>query len=349
MALFLFGVLPLILFANPYVVKVLNEFQTDDNQRFELHLTYPMGSNFPLLNDSVITPAGVAIIDTEIYMQDSSYVVIDTSVLSGPYYLPSDTGFIRILTIPEDSVRYPVDSNCHFVPAPPAGTSAAKFYCNVNQGVDMMYIEDWYIDYTPTFGDSNDDYSGCQVSGYVLGNGLPLPNAQMIAYSEIWIYTEHPFYDSCITYTNSEGYYSFDSLLPVSFWIKVIASGFLPDSQLTGALHSLKPLTNFNFYLTGIIEDDIKKRPAHRIPDFAILPNIATNKARLCYSVSMAQPIRLVLYDIAGKEIMCLADGILEPGVYNSTLNLSALKPNVYFLVFAGNEGIKSQKILVVK
>lgn len=117
------------------------------------------------MNGKVITPAGTSIIDTAITLPGCGYAVIDTSVLTGPFGLPGDTGFINTyLPLSFDSICYPCSSFSlkHLViPPPPADASATKYhYWEYDSREGYFAITDWYIDYPPTFGFDNDDYPG---------------------------------------------------------------------------------------------------------------------------------------------------------------------------------------------
>lgn len=276
LCLLIFSV-PILLVPNPIKIEIINEFQTDTTQRIEYHPNFGGGS---LLNDSLLTPAGVAIIDTPIYLPSDGYAIIDTSVLSGPFFLPSDTGFMVELTY-GDTVLYPYSGYFYIVPAPPPGTSASKFYLNL--GIDG-FLKDWYIDFTPTFGYANDDYHGCSISGYIYDSaGSPLIGAQVITRISFDIYPPHPFYECCTTYTETGGFYSFDSLLPTQYWVKVNFSGYQPDSQLTDVLYSIEPLTNYNFYLAEINEFSNTTNPNIRLE---ALPSPFRKMTTIRYSIS---------------------------------------------------------------
>jgi len=294
---FIFSI-PLVLLANPIKIEIINEFQTDYNQRLEFHLTDSI--EYPILYDSVITPVGVAIIDTNLVIEPGGYLIIDTSMLSGPFYLPQDSGFIIYPNF-LDTVFYPYDGYYYIVPAPPIGSSAAKFYCWINSGVDLEMLKDWYIDSTPTFGYPNDDYQGCKISGYVCGNGTPLNGAEVIARTYRNIYTPHSFYDSCITYTDQDGFYFMDSLLPDRFWVEVAYPGYLPDSQLTDPLHFLQPLT-INFNLVGIEDNKVVKDPASA--GLKVYPNPFQGLLRISYIVGRnAKNYALRVYDASGRLV----------------------------------------------
>jgi len=279
----------LTLYSNPYIERVIYEFEADTAQKIELHL-HPLPDWYNLLNDSVITFTGKGVIDTSLWLWDTNFVIIDNSVITGEFYLPQDTGFIKIYLAQglTDSISYPNED----VPSPKPNFSVSKWYHDF--GIDGI-LEDWYIDSTPTFGFENDDYKGCKISGYVYSNDTPVNEAKVIATALIYS-NFPPFYSNCTTFTSTDGFYLFDSLLPTNFWIKVEKEGFYPDSFLTNRLHSLNPITvNFNL-LTGIEDDKISFK------NFKVYPNPFFFQLNIILDKNLLPPY-IRIYDISGRLI----------------------------------------------
>ena len=333
----LFIVIPILLIANPIPLYVINEFQTESSieQWFELHLTNPLLEG-PLLNYEVNTLAGTAVIDTNIYLPQDGYAIIDSSVLSGPFSLPPDSGFIEILTYnwEPDSVGYPY-SGFRTSPAPPPGASAARFYDAYYDIFNYWWVTttDWYIDFTPTYNGPNDNYPGCDVSGYVYGNGSPIENAMVVTWTEDyqWGYPEHT------THTSADGFYAFDGLMPVSYWIKVSASGYYTDSNLVFYLSAAQPITNFNFNLAeiGVCENNSLRNPKL----FTIYPNPFKEMVEIRFGSDYAKNVDLKIYDIDGRCIKQFDQFTAQP--LNRVLwdcrddSGRRVPPGVYFVHFS--------------
>ncbi|MEO0216468.1 MAG: T9SS type A sorting domain-containing protein [candidate division WOR-3 bacterium] len=340
----------LLVFANPYPVFILNEYQTDSTQRLELHITPQTG--FPggnLLNSQIITSGGTSIIDTSLYLTESNYVVIDTLSLSGSYYLPPDTGFIKIYTNfgISDSIRYP-----NWAPNPPAGGSTSRFY--VRLLYDYWYdLFDWYIDYTPTPGFPNDDYSGCKVGGVVSSGGIPLSNACVTA--RCWrAYMGSPLPILSSTYTSSDGSYLIDSLLPDRYWIKVTALGYLPDSQLTWWLGSLNT-TIVNFDLLVGIDENGKIENNGRF-NLSVHPNPFRNTTSIVLKLADhfyfgKSGLAINIFDVKG----CLVKAFPEVKGQSSLVDFRwhgddwrgrELAPGVYFCTIRAKDFTKTIKVI---
>ncbi|MGB9720026.1 MAG: FlgD immunoglobulin-like domain containing protein [bacterium] len=320
---FLMLFVPWVGFSNPYMMEVINEFQTaiSDSQRIEFrYFQIPAYDTIfldqPLLNGVITTPAGTAYIDTGITLPGCGYAVIDTSVLTGSFSLPGDSGFIHsYLPYSWDSICYPCSSFSWkhlIIPAPPAGASAAKYHCWLYDSTEgYLLITDWYIDYTPTFGSDNDDYPGCNISGYVCesGSGLPIVGATVQAilppYYEVCNY--EPYYIACTTHTQSDGSYSLDSLLPLPYYINVSIPGYQSISDSVPVLRALKPLTGFNFYLVGIGENNTAQSLRIRNPELEVYPILFSNNLLIRFlpgTMSAGQNrYDLRIYDATGRLV----------------------------------------------
>ncbi|MEO0184546.1 MAG: hypothetical protein ABIL22_02010 [candidate division WOR-3 bacterium] len=359
----LIGILiPLFIFSNPIAMEVINEFQTatSDSQRIEFRFFQipaydTLFSDQPLLNGMIATPGCTAYIDTNIILPGCGYAVIDTSVLTGNFSLPGDSGLIKTeLPYCWDSICYPCSSFSWkhlIIPAPPAGASAAKYHCWLFDSTEGYWlITDWYIDYTPTFGFDNDDYPGCNISGYVCesGSGPPIPGAMIEAilppYYQVCNY--EPYYIACTTYTQSDGLYSLDSLLPLHYYISVSASGYQSMYDTTPVLHTLRPLTGFNFYLLGVEEDNTGQSLNTNGPGLKVYPvmfsKTVTIEFQVLTKVREQNKNDLRIYDITGRLIRQWNFETIDQRyqvVWNGTDNFGKVVPKgIYYICFRGSK-----------
>jgi hypothetical protein len=338
------------LHANPIIIEVINEFQVSpyDSERVELRYVQSsawdtlFGVSFDLYNMEVLTPVGLAYVDTSMFLTGMGQVVIDHSVVTGVFELPDDTGYVAVLSFGQfsDSISYPGHATewCS-APAPPIYYSAAKFHCYVYLWNEYMLISDWYIDSTPTFGAPNDDYPGCRVSGSVYDNdNQPLSDARVTAAvmdQEISIFPPLPYPICCTTFTVADGSYSFDSLLPYYYDIAVSANGFLPDTQLmVGKLCCTAPYTNVDFFLqTGVSET--------REHDLLGGPSVRPNPFSGALHVNMRVPVRHIdVYDVTGKLMRRVDNQSLSTDV---TIDCGDLPRGIYFVA------VKDQRLKVIK
>ncbi len=339
------------LHTNPIVIEVINEFQVApyDSERVELRYLQSSALDtvfteiFDLYNTEVVTPVGVAYVDTDLCISGVGQTVIDRSVLTGIFELLDDTGFVGV-EYPGDSLFYPGHATTAFcAPVPPLNWSAAKFHCFAYDTLYYEYylISDWYLDSTPTFGAPNDDYPGCQISGYVYENNYqPLCSARVTVtipqYYPFWHYVfSTPQYPTCCTtYTSTDGMYAFDSLLPTFYCVDVYAEGFQPDTQIVGRLCCTDPITNLDFYLqTGIAEN----RGGELLTGSFVQPN----PFQTIFHITMAEPTRRIyIYDVTGKFVQRINNESMSNEL---SVDCTDLPQGIYFVA------LKDQKLKVIK
>jgi hypothetical protein len=335
--------------ANPVIVEVMNEFQVApyDSERVELRylrssaLDTVFINTFPLYNNTISTPAGIATIDTNIALINMEQIVIDRSVLSGNFGLPDDSGFISLVEW-FDSLDYPGPVTVwQYAPAPPAFWSAAKFHCYMFRSDYFEYwlISDWYVDSTPTFGLPNDDYSGCFASGCVYGlYNQPLAGACVAATvvdDGFSLFPPLPYHTCCTTFTAVDGSYSFDSLLPYSYDIQVSATGYVPDTQYwVGPMCNTAPITNVDFFLQPGITENQK---------YEILMGsfVRPNPFHNAFHLTMHEPLQFIeIYDVTGKLMRRVDNQSLSTDV---TVDGADLPRGIYFIA------VRGQKLKVIK
>lgn len=331
--------------ANPIIKHVINELQVApfDSQRVELHYFEReaadtiYGDTIPLMNTLFVTPAGTSYIDTNIYFAVDSYAVIDPSVLNGSFGLPYDSGYINTYHNYWywDSVVYPDE-----VPGPPYNASVARFHCFCYDSTGYppwRLVDDWYIDSTPTFGYENDDYPGCIITGHIYDYiGSPLSDARVTAWIDEWgfvIYNPPQYSKCCTTFTDSQGTYSFDSLLPWFYYVDVYAEGFMPDTQMSTLLKSVTPDT-IDFYMqTGIAEN----RSNEYIAEAFIYPNPIRNS----FNIILSKPSpNIKIYDVTGKLQLNIENKSASNKI---SIDCSRFSSGIYFIA-VGEQRLKAIK-----
>ncbi|MGQ9702587.1 MAG: T9SS type A sorting domain-containing protein [bacterium] len=148
--------------------------------------------------------------------------------------------------------------------------------------------------------------------------------------SIIWVY-RYPKSDDAYLFGAYSVIYGTDG--------NIYAAGATPDS-LTG-----EDFTVISLSSTGIQE----ARSTKVNIKLKVRPNVIRNDAKLEYTVSEKEHIGLDLYDILGRKVATITEGIFEPGLYTYNLNASNLASGIYFLILQCKEGRKSQKIIVAR
>lgn len=84
--------------------------------------------------------------------------------------------------------------------------------------------------------------------------------------------------------------------------------------------------------------------------DLKFAPNPANSVAHVCYSLASSSPVYLNLYDISGKIIKTIENGIVkEKGKHNLQLRVDKLPFGTYLLVCQTEFGSAQQKVIISK
>jgi hypothetical protein len=339
-----------ILSANPIWIEFINEFQVApyDSERVELrYLESSTGDTIftgahGFDNTPIVTPAGTAYVDTAIYLNGMEQVVIDRSVLTGIFGLPDDTGYIALHSPSPyglDSMFYPGHATSwRRAPVPPSNCSAAKFHFYGYTWYEYILISDWYIDSTPTLGAPNDDYPGCSVSGHVYDlYNQPLANVRVTALFEeyaSWVLPPLPYYACCTTYTEVDGSYCLDSLLPYCYDIMVFIDGYIPDTQDVGRLCCTDPVTNLDFNLQTAVNEGTQRDV---VGGFFAYPN----PFHSALHITMFDPVeRIDIYDVTGKIVQRIDNERMDAYL---TVDCQDLPRGIYFVA------LREKKLKVIK
>jgi len=104
-------------------------------------------------------------------------------------------------------------------------------------------------------------------------------------------------------------------------------------------------------YIHGTIVSVEEKltEPRNLTFNLRILPNILSHTTQLKYSIPEKQRISLELYDITGRRVERIAQGVVEPGTYSYNFDSSKLSQGIYFLILSGEKEKRTQKVLVVR
>jgi hypothetical protein len=120
--------------------------------------------------------------------------------------------------------------------------------------------------------------------------------------------------------------------------------------------------TTQKYRLTGAFVDGVKYGDTNTIGIKAIgsiipekyelyqnYPNPFNPTTSIRYSVPSVQNIKLIVYDIPGKEIATLVNGKQSPGVYEVTWDASQFPSGVYFYKFTAGDFSEVKKMVLIK
>ncbi|HWA05995.1 MAG TPA: T9SS type A sorting domain-containing protein, partial [Ignavibacteria bacterium] len=78
-------------------------------------------------------------------------------------------------------------------------------------------------------------------------------------------------------------------------------------------------------------------------------PNPFNPSTKINFSIPRAGNVKMILYDIAGREVRGLFDGELKPGTYSYELDAGELASGVYFYKLIAGSNIITKKMVLVK
>jgi len=78
-------------------------------------------------------------------------------------------------------------------------------------------------------------------------------------------------------------------------------------------------------------------------------PNPFNAATTIVYSLSKRGKVSLVLYDIIGRKVMTLVDGVLEPNTYSINIDLSNVTSGVYIYELKSESYAQSKKMILMK
>jgi len=103
-------------------------------------------------------------------------------------------------------------------------------------------------------------------------------------------------------------------------------------------------LTNINISVHDItIEIPTKYNIAQNYPN----PFNPTTNVR--FSIVNAGQVKLIVYDVQGREVQTLVNERLQPGTYEATFDGSALTSGVYFYKLVTNGFTETKKMILIK
>ena len=84
--------------------------------------------------------------------------------------------------------------------------------------------------------------------------------------------------------------------------------------------------------------------------DVSVAPSPARDRVRISFALPATGRVRIVLYDLAGREVATLVDRIVSAGRHGVTRDVSGLASGVYFVRAVDTEGrVETSKIALLR
>ena len=127
---------------------------------------------------------------------------------------------------------------------------------------------------------------------------------------------------------------------------ELLARDSFPFEKLTG---DDSPNHNLGWALCGWEGEDASLFSIPRKFSLFATPNPFNPETNLTFDLPHAGEISLIIYDIAGREIVRLIDGFQPAGTHETTFDASQLVSGVYFARLTAGSFHQTQKLLLVK
>ncbi|MBS4015640.1 MAG: T9SS type A sorting domain-containing protein [Candidatus Latescibacteria bacterium] len=329
------------IWSNPVFVSFINEIQTLplSEQRIEIHNTPAFGGSTDLSGYWIKTRAGIANINPGIVLQYNGFVTIDSTNTTGIFYINPDADTVEIYTNYDwliQSVIFPGQPvGWNKAPAPPYGGSISlyrsPYYSN-------MYWDriNWYIDSTPTFNATNDNWSSISGSVYNL-QGQPIAG----------LFIEAKGLDGVMCgLSDSIGHFHIPGLGFGKYWLTVwthnnVLIGNYPDSVYLGYSEHI----SITIYLPY---GGIEQNPNVTLDNSSVLiPNPFRQNSLISLALPYANTVSVRIYDSKGSLVTRLLEQKLGAGRHQVGLN-KRLMPGVYFLDIKTDHETLTKKLILI-
>ncbi|NBC16842.1 MAG: T9SS type A sorting domain-containing protein [Bacteroidetes bacterium] len=119
-----------------------------------------------------------------------------------------------------------------------------------------------------------------------------------------------------------------------------------PDGQVVAVGHEFKIARYVTDDPTASEDGPSAARAIQLEPPF---PNPARETTNVGFTLTRASEVRLVLYDLLGREVALLADGGRAAGTYTETLDARELPAGLYLLRLEAEGGARTQPVLLTR
>ncbi|MGB3542312.1 T9SS type A sorting domain-containing protein [Rubrivirga sp.] len=96
----------------------------------------------------------------------------------------------------------------------------------------------------------------------------------------------------------------------------------------------------------AVSDEAVPSRPGLALETY---PNPASSRVEVAFALPVAGPVRLAVYDVLGRQVAVLEDGLVAAGEHRRALEVERLAPGVYVVVLEGAEARASRTVTVVR
>lgn len=106
------------------------------------------------------------------------------------------------------------------------------------------------------------------------------------------------------------------------------------------------------FLAPQALTTEVESTPAERPTAFSLAqnyPNPFNPVTQIAFSLPDAMPVQLAIYDVLGRRVALLVDGLLPAGTHTARLDASALASGTYFYRLETPQGVRTRTMILVK
>ncbi len=181
-----------------------------------------------------------------------------------------------------------------------------------------------------------------------LSGRILLSNISEQPVKDAYIYAKKDGEFKGFSYSTAGGQYSVNTLLPGTYEIIADRIGFYPVYTTVTIQES--NVYNFDIYMETVVN---AKPLQNNIPSSFVLyqnyPNPFNPATSIKFDIPKTSHVKIVIYDISGKQAAVLADDIMKAGTYSVYWNASNYSSGVYFYVLSSEKYYESRKMVLVK
>ena len=118
----------------------------------------------------------------------------------------------------------------------------------------------------------------------------------------------------------------------------------LKNNKLISLDGDISPFSNNQIYMLSnlrLIPEEYKLSPAY--------PNPFNPVTTLSFAIPEAVQVNITIYDLQGRQVAILTDGILDAGYHTAVWDGGYHSSGIYFVQMAAGKYINTQKLMLVK
>ncbi len=192
----------------------------------------------------------------------------------------------------------------------------------------------------------NNQINPYTISGQALQNS-PL-NAVSIPLKDAIIYVLTGTTYKNYGISNSNGVYTATKLAPGTYTLIAHRMGFAPVTHNVTITNTNLQNINFDFGNSIGIRNINSEIPS----SFSLsqnYPNPFNPTATIKFTVAKLSKVKIVVYDVMGREVQTLVNEMLQPGTYETSFDGSQFTSGVYFYKLETNGFSETKKMLMIK